>query len=807
MLKIIELEIDPSLSADTGVFEIALVEFPAIEEELIFFGRQKFYKATEEVSSRACRAIKENEKRGNPAGTQVGKVRAQQLCNRDEISLETVRRMKSYLERAETYYTGDYDDNGTISYDLWGGKPALEWVNRILNSIEKTEEEMEITPNPCWEGYEPIGLKPDGSPNCVPIEQSRQEFVYPTSSETRDEFIGRCMGDSQMVGEFPQEDQRTAVCYSYWERRGEFSQDRIGFEWNVLKTPQGRRMFEQELMRGLPVIFVQGYPDQELRDFIREYRIPITSINMYNNPLDKVRLVQVMGIKRHYDNNLEVRRQLGRVSVNFDYDVTGLPDYQVTTGGTMEIKTETLSDCGCKKEEEFNLLGFIDGLPVFSSSEEAEIYGESIGCDGHHTHVDEDGEVMYMPCEVHPTPEDVYDFSKWDKEDLEIKEHFDFIRQTQPEEFERILNPLLRGYTEQEIYSMNLKRPTKFYLYEKVDSGEPTRQFCESIEGRYFRISQIYALQDRNTEFGHNRQPYSKWMYKGGPNCVHAWHEYTFLRRQKTDEGMAKGTPGIPPKRLPNNGYFSPETKRRSEVAYIIEQKQRQGMSRQDFELIGEFEPLGWNGDYPLYIDGGIASDVSYLLGCGGITEQVEYGDRMVFQACSFKGKKTDLGKEGQMFASVPEKRMIYTPLMIPNILIPRVAEDGERYFVKFTPETIEMIQQKFMLEQRLRSTNYEHTNRKFNDVVMVESWIVEGDMDKAYQLGFTKEQIPVGTWFGGFKVLETPEGEMIWNELIKPRKVKGASVEGNFLLNFSQVTSDEYLLKTIINILNNIED
>ena len=100
-------------------------------------------------------------------------------------------------------------------------------------------------------------------------------------------------------------------------------------------------------------------------------------------------------------------------------------------------------------------------------------------------------------------------------------------------------------------------------------------------------------------------------MYKGGPNCVHAWHEYTFLRRQKTDEGMAKGTPGIPPKRLPNNGYFSPETKRRSEVAYIIEQKQRQGMSRQDFELIGEFEPLGWNGDYPLYIDGGIASDVS----------------------------------------------------------------------------------------------------------------------------------------------------------------------------------------------------
>jgi hypothetical protein len=31
--------------------------------------------------------------------------------------------------------------------------------------------ELEIEPNPCWEGYEPIGLKPDGSPNCVPIKE------------------------------------------------------------------------------------------------------------------------------------------------------------------------------------------------------------------------------------------------------------------------------------------------------------------------------------------------------------------------------------------------------------------------------------------------------------------------------------------------------------------------------------------------------------------------------------------------------------------------------------------------------------
>jgi hypothetical protein len=35
---------------------------------------------------------------------------------------------------------------------------------------------MEIEPNPCWPGYEPIGLKDDGSPNCVPIKEE-MEYV------------------------------------------------------------------------------------------------------------------------------------------------------------------------------------------------------------------------------------------------------------------------------------------------------------------------------------------------------------------------------------------------------------------------------------------------------------------------------------------------------------------------------------------------------------------------------------------------------------------------------------------------------
>lgn len=45
----------------------------------------------------------------------------------------------------------------------------------ILNKIHSMlmpDVELEIEPNPCWKGYEPIGLKPNGDPNCVPIQLS-----------------------------------------------------------------------------------------------------------------------------------------------------------------------------------------------------------------------------------------------------------------------------------------------------------------------------------------------------------------------------------------------------------------------------------------------------------------------------------------------------------------------------------------------------------------------------------------------------------------------------------------------------------
>jgi hypothetical protein len=46
---------------------------------------------------------------------------------------------------------------------------------------------------------------------------SKHEFIEPNPSESEDDFIGRCMGDEKMKSEYPDEEQRLAVCYSYFE--------------------------------------------------------------------------------------------------------------------------------------------------------------------------------------------------------------------------------------------------------------------------------------------------------------------------------------------------------------------------------------------------------------------------------------------------------------------------------------------------------------------------------------------------------------------------------------------------------------
>ena len=97
------------------------------------------------ISNNAKRGIELNDKNGNKCATQTGKVRAQQLANGEPISVETIKRMYSYLSRAETYYDNAESPNdcGNISYLLWGGKAGLSWSRNKLRELGELELESQ----------------------------------------------------------------------------------------------------------------------------------------------------------------------------------------------------------------------------------------------------------------------------------------------------------------------------------------------------------------------------------------------------------------------------------------------------------------------------------------------------------------------------------------------------------------------------------------------------------------------------------------------------------------------------------------
>lgn len=76
----------------------------------------------------------------NRGGTRVGATRARQILRKDNLSLETVKRMRSYFARhevdkmAQGFRRGEkgYPSAGRIAWALWGGDAGQDWANKIV---------------------------------------------------------------------------------------------------------------------------------------------------------------------------------------------------------------------------------------------------------------------------------------------------------------------------------------------------------------------------------------------------------------------------------------------------------------------------------------------------------------------------------------------------------------------------------------------------------------------------------------------------------------------------------------------------
>jgi len=110
------------------------------------------------VKNNAKRALEYANTNGwGSCGTPVGKQRANQLAKGEPISIDTIKRMYSFLSRHEgdlVSSTAYGDGCGKLMYDAWGGKAALGWSRnklRQLGLLTQTEAQPTI-PNSTYPG-------------------------------------------------------------------------------------------------------------------------------------------------------------------------------------------------------------------------------------------------------------------------------------------------------------------------------------------------------------------------------------------------------------------------------------------------------------------------------------------------------------------------------------------------------------------------------------------------------------------------------------------------------------------------------
>jgi len=204
-LPIYNLEITSDLEDDVEVDVVSLVDRPAIERSFLMFkddfaednlivcqncghswnyeeGGEDTYRChlcnyvnketfesysdyPDAVKNNARAALKYAEENGwGSCGTDVGKQRANQLAKGEPISIETIKRMYSYLSRHEVDLEnskGYGDGCGKLMYDAWGGKSALSWAESKIRQIDRQnfaiqDEEERIISGPLMLADTPI---------------------------------------------------------------------------------------------------------------------------------------------------------------------------------------------------------------------------------------------------------------------------------------------------------------------------------------------------------------------------------------------------------------------------------------------------------------------------------------------------------------------------------------------------------------------------------------------------------------------------------------------------------------------------
>ena len=219
------------------------------------------YIPTNAIAENARQALKVRDtKPASQRGmTSVGLARARDLMNKRPQSEDTVRRMKAFFDRHEADKQGEtWDEKGKgwQAWNGWGGDEGYTWATAIVERLNKQAEKKDLSVAAAEVQHQfarsaPLGAedwldavqkyrakqmiviektKQSVTQNKSIIELSQKKFDLPTpnSEETHGDFMTRCMADPVATSEFPDAEQRTAVCMRQHEGKLKTDMAKVG---------------------------------------------------------------------------------------------------------------------------------------------------------------------------------------------------------------------------------------------------------------------------------------------------------------------------------------------------------------------------------------------------------------------------------------------------------------------------------------------------------------------------------------------------------------------------------------------------
>jgi len=180
------------------------------------------------ANAKRALAVREKKPASQRGMTAVGLARARDIANRRELSIETVRRMKAYFDRHEIDKKGETwadQGKGWQAWQGWGGDAGRSWANAIVERVDARQENSAGTPTVTLESPVEVeaGLRKLSAKDWLdaialmranpPAEAPKAfDLPVPNVGEKGEDFINRCMANPTMNKEFPENDQRMAVC-------------------------------------------------------------------------------------------------------------------------------------------------------------------------------------------------------------------------------------------------------------------------------------------------------------------------------------------------------------------------------------------------------------------------------------------------------------------------------------------------------------------------------------------------------------------------------------------------------------------